>query len=137
MQQSPAAHPIVEIRKLSFGYDRARPVLRDINLEIPGGSVVGIMGQSGCGKTTLLRVIMGALKPTGGQALVLGQLTSALGSVTTIGGQWFKSGIYTLFGEGYGLGVGATTPTAAAQRLASTATTENANGRRRMCATRC
>ena len=46
--------------------------------------------------------------------------------MTTVGGQWFKSGIYTLFGEGYGLGVGATTPTAAQQRLASTTTTENA-----------
>ena len=80
MQQSPAAHPIVEIRKLSFGYDRSRPVLRDINLEIPRGSVVGIMGQSGCGKTTLLRVIMGALRPSAGEARVLGHATSKLGA---------------------------------------------------------
>jgi len=63
--------PIVEIRKLSFAYDRARPVLRDIELTIPRGSVVGIMGQSGCGKTTLLRVIMAALRPTAGEARVL------------------------------------------------------------------
>jgi TonB-linked SusC/RagA family outer membrane protein len=49
-----------------------------------------------------------------------------LTSTTTVGGQYFKSGIYTLFGEGYGLGVGATTPTAASQRLATTTTTENA-----------
>jgi phospholipid/cholesterol/gamma-HCH transport system ATP-binding protein len=53
-------------------------VLRDINLEIPRGSVVGIMGQSGCGKTTLLRVIMGALRPSKGEARVLGQLINAL-----------------------------------------------------------
>jgi TonB-linked SusC/RagA family outer membrane protein len=53
-------------------------------------------------------------------------LTPSLTSVSTIGGQYFKSGIYTLFGEGYGLGVGATTPTAAQQRLATTTTTENA-----------
>lgn len=53
-------------------------------------------------------------------------LTNSLTSVTTIGGQFFKSGIYTLFGEGYGLGIGATTPTAAQQRLATTTTTENA-----------
>ncbi|HSU78421.1 MAG TPA: ATP-binding cassette domain-containing protein, partial [Burkholderiales bacterium] len=71
MQQSPAAQPIVEIRKLSFGYERSRPVLRDINLDIARGSVVGIMGQSGCGKTTLLRVIMGALRPSAGEARVL------------------------------------------------------------------
>ena len=78
MQQSPAAQPIVEIRKLSFGYDRSRPVLRDINLDIARGSVVGIMGQSGCGKTTLLRVIMGALRPSAGEARVLGHATSSL-----------------------------------------------------------
>ena len=53
-------------------------MLRDINLAIPRGSVVGIMGQSGCGKTTLLRVIMGALRPSKGEARVLGQLTNAL-----------------------------------------------------------
>jgi len=81
VQQSPAvpaAAPIVEINNLSFGYDPARLVLRDINLAIPRGAVVGIMGQSGCGKTTLLRVIMGALRPSGGEARVLGHATSAL-----------------------------------------------------------
>ena len=78
MQQSPAVPPIVAIRKLSFGYDRSRPVLRDINLEIARGSVVGIMGQSGCGKTTLLRVIMGALRPSAGEARVLGHVTNKL-----------------------------------------------------------
>jgi phospholipid/cholesterol/gamma-HCH transport system ATP-binding protein len=74
----PKAPPIVEIRRLSFAYDRARPVLRDIDLAIPRGAVVGIMGQSGCGKTTLLRVIMGALRPSAGEARVLGHATSTL-----------------------------------------------------------
>jgi phospholipid/cholesterol/gamma-HCH transport system ATP-binding protein len=70
--------PIVEIEQVSFGYDAARPVLRDINLAIPRGSVVGIMGQSGCGKTTLLRVIAAAYLPTRGKARVLGKVTSEL-----------------------------------------------------------
>lgn len=74
MQQS----PIVEIRKVAFGYDAARPVLRDIDLAIPSGAVVGIMGQSGCGKTTLLRLIAGQFLPTAGEAIVLGQHTSSL-----------------------------------------------------------
>ena len=74
MQQS----PIVEIGNVSFGYDPAHPVLRDINLEIARGSVVGIMGQSGCGKTTLLRIIMGAYLPSGGTARVLGEVTGQL-----------------------------------------------------------
>src|SRR5688572_7242438 len=63
---------IVELRNVSFGYDPARPVLRDISLAIPRGAVVGIMGQSGCGKTTTLRIIMGAYRPSTGSASVLG-----------------------------------------------------------------
>lgn len=54
------------------------------------------------------------------------QLRADLRSTTTVGGQWFKSDVSQLFGEGYGLGVGAVTPTAAAQRLASTSVTQNA-----------
>jgi phospholipid/cholesterol/gamma-HCH transport system ATP-binding protein len=70
---------IVEIRDVSFGYDAARLVLRDIDLAIPRGAVVGIMGQSGCGKTTLLRMIMGALRPRAGSVHVLGRDTAEIG----------------------------------------------------------
>jgi phospholipid/cholesterol/gamma-HCH transport system ATP-binding protein len=70
--------PIVEISQVSFGYDAARPVLREVSLVIPRGSVVGIMGQSGCGKTTLLRIIMGAFRPTAGEARVFGGSTAQL-----------------------------------------------------------
>jgi phospholipid/cholesterol/gamma-HCH transport system ATP-binding protein len=69
---------MVEIHKLAFGYDAARPVLRDVSLEIARGSVVGIMGQSGCGKTTLLRIIAAQFLPTRGTARVLGEVTSKL-----------------------------------------------------------
>jgi phospholipid/cholesterol/gamma-HCH transport system ATP-binding protein len=70
--------PIVEMRKVAFGYDPARPVLRDIDIAIPRGSVVGIMGQSGCGKTTLLRIIAAQFLPTAGEARVLGRATATL-----------------------------------------------------------
>ena len=46
-------------------------------------------------------------------------------SQTTVGFQWFKTGTYRLFGEGYGLALGASTPNAAQQRLASEFTDEN------------
>jgi phospholipid/cholesterol/gamma-HCH transport system ATP-binding protein len=64
---------VVRIRNLSFGYDASRPVLHDVSLAIPRGKVVGIMGQSGCGKTTLLRIIGGALRFGEGEAQVLGR----------------------------------------------------------------
>ena len=74
MQQS----SIVEIDRVSFGYDAANPVLREVSVSIPRGGVVGIMGQSGCGKTTLLRIIAGAYLPSSGQARVLGRATGEL-----------------------------------------------------------
>jgi phospholipid/cholesterol/gamma-HCH transport system ATP-binding protein len=70
--------PIVDIKDVWFGYDAARPVLRDINLSVPRGAVVGIMGQSGCGKTTLLRIIAAAYLPSRGAASVLGHSTLEL-----------------------------------------------------------
>jgi len=75
-----AGPPIVEIDNVSFGYDAARPVLHGVSLRIEPGSVVGIMGQSGCGKTTLLRIIAGWLKAGAGTTRVLGESVSELGS---------------------------------------------------------
>jgi phospholipid/cholesterol/gamma-HCH transport system ATP-binding protein len=68
-----AADPIVELDRVSFGYDPARPVLHGVSLKIERGKVVGIMGQSGCGKTTILRIIAGWLKASAGGARVLGK----------------------------------------------------------------
>jgi len=73
-----ASAPIVEIDNVSFGYDPARPVLHGVSLRIEPGSVIGIMGQSGCGKTTLLRIIAGWLKAGAGTARVLGQTLNDL-----------------------------------------------------------
>jgi phospholipid/cholesterol/gamma-HCH transport system ATP-binding protein len=75
---SDSTDAIVELRNVSFAYDPAHPVLRDINMSVRRGSVVGIMGQSGCGKTPTLRIIMGALRPSGGEARVLGGAIEAL-----------------------------------------------------------
>jgi len=63
----------VELAGVSFGYDPLRPVLRGIDMTIPRGRVVAIMGGSGCGKTTILRLIGGQLRPQAGRVLVAGQ----------------------------------------------------------------
>ena len=47
----------ISIRNMSFGYDRNRPVLKNLDLEIPGGKMYGIVGRSGAGKTTLVNLI--------------------------------------------------------------------------------
>ena len=64
---------LVEIRDLDFAYD-ARQVLGGIQMKIPRGKVVAIMGLSGCGKTTLLRLIGGQLKPVRGSVKVDGRV---------------------------------------------------------------
>ncbi len=68
---------LVEIRDLNFTYD-SRPVLTGINMTIPRGKVVAVMGISGCGKTTTLRLIGGQLKPTSGTVRVGGQVVHEL-----------------------------------------------------------
>ena len=59
----------------SFG---ATPVLRDINLEIPDGSLTALLGPSGGGKSTLLRIIAGLEKPDTGQVIISGRDATAL-----------------------------------------------------------
>ena len=66
------AESLVKITDINFSYDD-RAILKGINMEIPRGQLVAIMGNSGCGKTTLLRLIGGQLRPTRGRLLVDGQ----------------------------------------------------------------
>ena len=63
---------LVDVDSVTFSYGR-RPVLEGISMKEPRGKVVAIMGGSGCGKTTLLRLIGGQLKPGKGTVRVAGQ----------------------------------------------------------------
>jgi phospholipid/cholesterol/gamma-HCH transport system ATP-binding protein len=63
---------LVELRHLSFGYGE-RLILDDVSLTIPRGKVTALMGASGGGKTTVLRLIGGQIKAQQGQTLFDGQ----------------------------------------------------------------
>jgi phospholipid/cholesterol/gamma-HCH transport system ATP-binding protein len=63
----------VALRGVVFGYDRRRPVLKGIDMTIPRGKLVAIMGTSGSGKTTILRLIGGQLRPLAGDIEVAGR----------------------------------------------------------------
>ena len=68
---------LVEVDNVAFGYG-SRSILTDINLKARRGQVVAIMGSSGCGKTTLLRLIGGQLTPSRGTIRVCGQVVADL-----------------------------------------------------------
>ncbi len=63
----------VELKKVSFTYPgRSKPTLKEINLEIVGGSQVALIGPSGAGKSTIADVMCGLLPPSSGEVLLLG-----------------------------------------------------------------
>lgn len=63
---------VIELENVSFAYGEHR-VLEDVDLRIDAGEFVAILGPNGGGKTTLLKIILGLLKPDGGRVLVFGQ----------------------------------------------------------------
>lgn len=68
----------VVIDNVTFGYDEDKPILKNVTLKLPKGKVIAIMGSSGCGKTTLLRLISGQIKPLTGKVKVFGQDISTI-----------------------------------------------------------
>lgn len=64
---------LVEISNMSFQHENGRVVFQDVDIVIPRGKVTAIMGPSGTGKTTLLRLIGGQLAPTQGSVTVAGK----------------------------------------------------------------
>ncbi|MCK9896648.1 ABC transporter ATP-binding protein [Frankia sp. AgB32] len=74
-----AAHPIpppervaIDVRGLTKRYGR-RTVVRGLDITIPEGAVAGFVGPNGAGKTTTLRMLLGLVRPSGGQGSVLGE----------------------------------------------------------------
>jgi ABC-type Mn2+/Zn2+ transport system ATPase subunit len=63
--------PLVEVRNVTFGYD-ATPALRNVSLHLHQGQFVALVGPSGAGKTSLLKLVLGVLQPTHGAALLDG-----------------------------------------------------------------
>lgn len=61
---------VIEVHNLTTTYGGA-PVLWDIDFELPGGEIIGVIGPNGSGKTTLLKTIMGLLEPSSGYVKIL------------------------------------------------------------------
>jgi len=65
--------PSIELHNIAFRYSDDEPfVLKDLNLTIPAGQCLAITGSSGCGKTTLIKILLGLMEPTHGEVIVGG-----------------------------------------------------------------
>ena len=64
---------LIEIDHVTFGYDASRTILKDVSLRFARGKVTAILGGSGCGKTTLLRLIGGVHAPNQGRIVFDGE----------------------------------------------------------------
>ncbi|GIX05765.1 MAG: ABC transporter [Candidatus Poribacteria bacterium] len=62
----------VEFRNVTFGYEAHKPVLRDINLHVKPGEMIGLVGHSGAGKSTMINLICRFYTPDAGQILIDG-----------------------------------------------------------------
>jgi zinc transport system ATP-binding protein len=78
-ERSPEGRPALRFDRVDFGYDE-RPVLRNVSLAVPRGSFAAVIGPNGGGKTTLLKLALGLVRPSCGTVEVLGGPPGRAGS---------------------------------------------------------
>lgn len=64
---------VLECKSIAKSYKRGKPVLKDFNLELPAGKIIGLLGPNGCGKSTLMKLVCGLLQPDSGEIRVCGE----------------------------------------------------------------
>jgi ABC-2 type transport system ATP-binding protein len=72
---------VIEVEHLAHRYGR-RTIYEDLNFSVPSGKIIGLLGKNGVGKTTLIKILMGFLRPAGGNCRVFGQAPHDLSPAT-------------------------------------------------------
>ena len=85
----------IEFKNVSFEYEKDKPVLKDVSFSIPEGSVCGILGGTGSGKSTLTYLLDGLYAPTNGKIYIGGKPVSDISPAT------LRSNIGLMLQEGY------------------------------------
>lgn len=75
---SAAPNPVVAVDHVTFGYPGQPPVLRDFSLAVAPGEHVTLVGRTGAGKSTVLKLLLGLYRPQEGDVLVLGRRAGAI-----------------------------------------------------------
>ena len=76
MPNSDKKQILADLSHISFSYD-TKSILQDISLTIQSGEKIGIVGESGCGKSTFLKILAGLLPPSSGSVNILGKSVPA------------------------------------------------------------
>jgi len=69
--------PVIQLRDVAYQVD-GKAVLRGVDLAVEAGQIVAVLGESGIGKSTLLRLVMGLIRPASGSVRIFGQEISSL-----------------------------------------------------------
>ncbi|KAM0787213.1 hypothetical protein ACM66B_006451 [Microbotryomycetes sp. NB124-2] len=69
--------PHLQLSDVYFGYDKAKPLLSDVNIDVGLDSRIGLIGANGAGKSTLMKLLIGELQPTKGNQVRNGRLRIA------------------------------------------------------------
>lgn len=76
METIPANGPVIDFRDVVYTLPNGQPLLQNLNLQVQGGETLVLLGRSGSGKTTTLKLINRLLTPSGGEVRVNGALTA-------------------------------------------------------------
>ena len=107
MELAPGTSPAIEFKNVTFSYGE-RAILQDVSFKVDAGSRLGVVGSSGCGKSTIMKLLLRFYAPTSGAIYVNGQdiysLTAeslrGLFSVVTQDAQLFRDSIRENIGYG-------------------------------------
>ncbi|WP_010678063.1 ABC transporter ATP-binding protein [Bacillus timonensis] len=70
--------PTIQFKDLSFSYEEGKQVFKELNLDIPAGKVIALVGHSGAGKTTLFNLLLRFYKPQEGKIMIDGKCADEL-----------------------------------------------------------
>ena len=64
---------VISVKNLSQRYGRGRVIYHDLSFDVPKGSILGLLGKNGTGKTTTINILMGFLRPQAGECRIFGE----------------------------------------------------------------
>lgn len=76
------ASPVIQVRDLSQRYGSGRLIYEGLSFDVPKGSILGLLGKNGTGKTTTINILMGYLKPQAGECKIFGEDITAISPAT-------------------------------------------------------